>query len=62
MFVTLLARDGQPATRARPGRATDVVWVLNSPEVHRQFVADRGWRNDDYQDWLAETISRIILG
>jgi len=28
----------------------------------RQFVADRGWRNDDYQDWLAETISRTILG
>lgn len=62
MFVTHLAETGSLRPGLDPGRARDEVWVLNSPEVYRLFVADRGWRNDDYQDWIAEMISRTILG
>jgi AcrR family transcriptional regulator len=62
MFVTHLAETGSLRPGLDTGRARDEVWVLNSPEVYRLFVTDRGWRNDDYQDWIAETISRAVLG
>jgi AcrR family transcriptional regulator len=62
IFVTHLAETGSLRPGLDPGRARDALWVLNSPEVHRQLVTDRGWDNDGYQDWLADTISRTILG
>jgi AcrR family transcriptional regulator len=61
LFVTHLAESGSLRPGLDPARARDAVWVLNSPEVHRLLVTDRGWGSDDYQDWLAETISRTIL-
>lgn len=62
MFVIHLAETGSLRPALDPGHARDAVWVLNSPEVHRQLVTDRGWHHDDYQDWLADTISRTVLG
>jgi AcrR family transcriptional regulator len=62
MFVTHLAETGSLRPGLDPARARDALWVLNSPEVHRLLVTDRGWSNDDYQDWLAETMSRTLLG
>jgi AcrR family transcriptional regulator len=62
LFVTHLAETGSLRSGLDPARARDALWVLNSPEVHRLLVADRGWSNDDYQDWLAGTMARTLLG
>lgn len=42
-------------------RARDLIWTLNSPEVHDLLTVDRGWTADDYQQWLAAALSDALL-
>jgi hypothetical protein len=48
-------RDGLAVDRAR-----DMLWTLNSPAVW-SLLKDRGWSDDDYAAWLAETLLRTVL-
>jgi AcrR family transcriptional regulator len=43
-------------------RATDVVWLLNSPAVHQQLVRAAGWSTDEYVAWLGRSLVRELLG
>ncbi len=49
----------------RPGldidRATDILWMLNHPDVWQHLVRERGWTPDDYEQWLAETACAQLL-
>jgi len=42
--------------------ATDIVWLLNSPAVHQQLVRRAGWSADEYVAWLANALTRELLG
>jgi AcrR family transcriptional regulator len=50
----------------RPGlsreEATDLVWTLCSLAVHDLLVVDRGWSEERYEEWLARTLTRELLG
>jgi hypothetical protein len=49
----------------RPGlddeRAVDILWAIAGPDMHRLLRDQRGWRPDEYRDWLAEAIERLLL-
>ena len=42
-------------------RATDIVWLLNGPEVHQQLVRAAGWSTDEYVGWLGRALVRDLL-
>jgi AcrR family transcriptional regulator len=48
-------RDGLDVARAR-----DMLWTLNSPAVW-SLLKDRGWSDDDYAAWLADTLLQTVL-
>ena len=48
-------RDGLDVERAR-----DMLWTLNSPAVW-SLLKDRGWSDDDYATWLADTLLLTVL-
>ena len=73
LVVGLVVRDGHvlravAAFRDRFGlpaglteqRAVDVVWTLNSPEVHGRLVHRCGWTHDQYEDWLAGQLAASL--
>jgi AcrR family transcriptional regulator len=43
-------------------RATDILWTLNHPNVHRLLVTDRGWTPDQHEKWLADLLCAQLLG
>lgn len=43
-------------------RAVDVLWLLNSPAVHRQLVRRSGWSAAEYERWLADSMVSQLLG
>ena len=43
-------------------RAADVLWALAGPDVHRLLRDQRQWSEDEYRDWLADSIARLLLG
>ncbi|MEZ0068911.1 hypothetical protein ABIA32_004952 [Streptacidiphilus sp. MAP12-20] len=50
---------------ARPGldpdHARDLIWTLISPEVYQLLSHERGWTDDEYQEWLARSFVRELL-
>lgn len=41
--------------------ALDTVWALTSPELHQLLSRERGWTRRRYADWLAASLSRLLL-
>lgn len=54
------------AGRLRPDldytTARDIFWMLTSRDIYRMLVRERGWSSQKYQDWLADTLVRSLLG
>jgi AcrR family transcriptional regulator len=44
------------------GRAADLLWALNHPDLWRLLVRVRGWSPGEYEDWLAGAFRREVLG
>ena len=41
--------------------AADTVWAVNSTEVYQLMTETRGWSPRQYQDWLTQTLCRLLL-
>lgn len=54
------------ARRLRPDlgytTARDILWMLTGRDVYRMLVRERGWSSQKYQEWLADTLVRSLLG
>jgi AcrR family transcriptional regulator len=42
-------------------RATDLLWMLNHPDVWLLLVERRGWSPEDWENWFAETCQGQLL-
>jgi AcrR family transcriptional regulator len=38
----------------------DGAWAILSPEVHLLLVQESGWSLDQYERWIAETLTRVL--
>jgi AcrR family transcriptional regulator len=51
-------------TTLRPGidrsHAVDVVWLLMDPAVFTRLKIDRGWSQQRFQQWFADSIARML--
>jgi hypothetical protein len=43
-------------------RAADVATALMTDEICDSLVDVAGWSYDEYEEWLAETLIRLLLG
>ena len=42
-------------------RAAEIVWTLTSPEVFSLLTRDRGWSQEQYAAWLAESLRLLLM-
>jgi AcrR family transcriptional regulator len=42
-------------------QAAEVMWVLASPDVARKLCEGRGWSDEQYAEWLEDTLVRTLL-
>jgi len=42
-------------------QAADVLYMLTGSETFRQLVMERGWSPDRFEEWLADSIRRLLL-
>jgi AcrR family transcriptional regulator len=59
LLVDALAANGP--LRLDRDQATETVWALASPDVHRLLTQTRGWTRERYCDWLADTLAAVLL-
>jgi AcrR family transcriptional regulator len=60
--VESVAAKGALDPRLDVETAADVLWALNHPSLYQLLVGDRGWTIDRYEDWLADSFCRELLG
>ena len=41
--------------------AADIIWTLASAEARNMLVIDRGWTDDQYQQWLEDALIAALL-
>lgn len=41
--------------------ALETVWAFTSPELHQLLVRVRGWTRERYRDWLADSLSTLLV-
>ena len=56
IIVNGLFRGNMDETHAR-----DIVWTLTSGEVFLLLTRDRGWSKQQYAEWLADSLIRMLL-
>jgi len=42
-------------------RAAEILWTLTSPDVARMLCDGQGWTEDQFADWLEDTLTRTLL-
>ncbi|MGH2745071.1 MAG: TetR/AcrR family transcriptional regulator [Thermoleophilaceae bacterium] len=60
-----LARSLHRRKQLKPGlaarEAADVIWTLASERTYLALVRDRGWKADNYQQWVVEQLVAALL-
>ncbi|HEX2823602.1 MAG TPA: hypothetical protein VHO07_26080 [Streptosporangiaceae bacterium] len=59
----LTAIRGTDPIRAqlRDDEATDILWALTGPDIHRPLRDQRHWTADRYRRWLGDAIQRLLF-
>jgi AcrR family transcriptional regulator len=58
-LIDALASNGP--LRVAAEQALETAWALTSPELHQLLVRVRGWTRNRYSDWLADSLSALLL-
>lgn len=60
-FAQLLVDRGALRSGMSVEEARDLLWALNSHELHEKLVVHRGWTPRQYQQWLATALAAALL-
>lgn len=60
-FITALLSNGPLRPGVTPTIAAETVWALSSEEVYHLLCIDRGWTLERYEQWLGDTLERLLL-
>jgi AcrR family transcriptional regulator len=61
VFIEHVSANGPLHDGLSSSQAAETVWVISSAEVFRLLTVDRGWSKQQYQQWLGETLVRLLL-
>ena len=61
LAVQQIAANGPFRDNMDESYARDTVWALTSGEIYLLLTRDRGWSKEQYADWLADSLIRMLL-
>lgn len=60
-FVKSVAANGPLRDGLDEKEAAEIVWAMTSPELFQLLTVDRRWTKEKYAEWLADTLTRLLL-
>ncbi|MBZ0289720.1 MAG: TetR/AcrR family transcriptional regulator, partial [Anaerolineae bacterium] len=42
-------------------QGADIIWTMTSAEIYLLLTVDRGWSKEQYIEWLAESLIRLLM-
>lgn len=61
LFAADLAATGRLRLDLSVTKAADIIWTMNSPEFYLLLVEERGWSPKEFQEWLADAWTQLLL-
>lgn len=59
--VENLAKENALAPGLDHKKAHDIMWAFTGRDLYRMLVIERGWSSQEYEEWLANLLARMIL-
>ena len=59
--ITFLRESGRLRKGLGHQAARDIFWMLTGGDVYRMLVRERGWSPQKYEDWLGDTLVKLLL-
>ncbi len=63
--MTMVAKHLAATSSLREGldraRAAELIWSMTSPELYLLLTRDLRWTDEQYTDWLKDTLARLLL-
>ena len=60
VMVRLLVQDSDQRDESQVGRLIDYLVAVDSAFVVKTLIEDLGWTYDQYEDWLAQVLTRLL--
>lgn len=60
-FIDCLRANGPLRKDLDKSTATETIWALTSAELYNLLIVDRGLSADEYEFWLTDTLTRLLL-
>jgi AcrR family transcriptional regulator len=60
-YIDMLLADGPLRAGVTPERATDTYAALANPTMYAFLTGQRGWTPDQFEEWLADSLARLLL-
>lgn len=60
-FIDCLLANGPLRNGLSKLSAVETIWALASAEIYNLLIFNRGWSGEEYEIWLAETLTRLLL-
>lgn len=61
VFLSYLTEHTPLQEGLNPSEAAETVWAVTSPEMFNLLINDRGWPREQYEKWLAKTLTKLLL-
>jgi hypothetical protein len=61
MVAKHVAANGPLRKGLEQTQAAESIWSMTSPELYLLLRRDRGWTDEQYAQWLADTLIRLLL-
>ena len=61
MVAKSVAANGPLREGLSRTRSAELIWAMTTPELYLLFTRDRGWTDEQYSRWLADTLIRLLL-
>lgn len=60
-FIDCLLANGPLRNGLSKLSAVETIWTLASAEIYNLLVGNRGWSEEEYEIWLTDTLTRLLL-
>jgi AcrR family transcriptional regulator len=60
-FIDCLLANGPLRNGLSKLTAVEIIWTLASAEIYNLLVGDRSWSEEEYEIWLTDTLTRLLL-
>lgn len=60
-FIQYLSANITLQEDLTPTETIETVWAITSAELYNLLTVDRGWSGEQYEQWLAKTLKKLLL-